>query len=231
MPDFDYTPLTETTELTDTSIDGRFAGAVATIGDLPAESVAPECFGAVHLPSAVVESGPTTHQWVTGTHTYLETDMGVGWSNALPINAGGGAGPSGANLTLTFASSHTLANAGPIAGILVMVDVNVQRVEGVGGANALILADFRIAINDGSWRGITKTERHINDRGIDAANENQLVSLSIRTLITAADITGGAVSAVRAEIALRRQTATPGNITVILRQAHITALVLRSELS
>ena len=231
MAILDYIPLTETTELTGTSVNSRFTDVAATINALPAEAVAPRCFGDVHLPSTVVEKGTgVTHQWVTGSHTYKETVLGSGVYAVVSSNGDAGGGTTA---TLTFSGTVTLANAGPIAGILVMADVNLQALSSTSSANANILAGFRIAYtaNGGSsWTGITRTERHVSDRGIDGvADHAQHVDVSIRTLITVAD--NATIDGVRLETTVIDQLSAKTEILSTLRHCHITALVIRSELS
>ena len=231
MPDFDYTPLTELTELTATSANSRFTGAANTINNLPAEAVAPKCFQTAHLPSAVVERGTgVSHRWVLGSgtptiHTYLLSDLGSGaW---IDVNNNGSSG-GGTSATLTFANPVALANGGPIAGILVMADVNMQFLGTTGGGSggADYLANFRIAWRQGggAWTGINRSERHVNDR---ALGHNQFVSVSLRTLILASD--NATIDSVRLETGITDQQSAGAAIKTVLRQCQITALVIRSE--
>ena len=226
MPDFDYTPLTELTELTATSANSRFTGAANTINNLPAEAVAPKCFQAAHLPSVVVEEGSgVSHQWVTGTHTYSEPTMTSGVFQVVSSNGHAGGGTTA---TLTFANPVALANGGPIAGILVMADINMQSLSvPIGGSNADILAGFRIAWQQGggAWTGIARSERYISDRGVDS--HSQHIDANIRTLIVASD--NATIDAVRLEVCVVDQPGTQADITTVLRQCQITALVIRSE--
>lgn len=231
MPDFDYTPLTELTELTATSANSRFTGAANTINNLPAEAVAPKCFQAAHLPSVVVEEGAgVSHRWVLGSgtppiHTYSEPTMTSGVFQVVSSNGDAGGGTTA---TLTFANPVALANGGPIAGILVMADINMQSLSKGGGANTDAFAGFRIAWQQGggSWTGIARSERYINDRGVDS--HSQHIDANIRTLIVASD--NATIDAVRLEVCvIDLDTATGTHVSTVLRQCHITALVIRSE--
>lgn len=244
MPDFEYAPLTETTELTAASANNRFDGAEATINDLPAEAVAPKCFQAAHLPSVVVEEGTgVTHRWVVGagsptTHSYSQASPGGTWY--LVCNNGSAGG--GTSATLTFSSSVSLANAGPIAGILVMADISVTKISmgntdgSAGGtSNGNSFVGLRIAYQatgGGSWTGIARSERHLYDRGVDGTGDHaQNLDANIRTLITASD--SSTVTAVRLEAQVFERSggsAIAGRtVTAVLRPCQITALVIRSE--
>lgn len=237
MPDFDYTPLTELTELTATSANSRFTGATNTINNLPAEAVAPKCFQAAHLPSVVVEEGTgVSHRWVVGaggppaTHSYTEASPGGTW---VVVNNNGSAG-GGTSATLTFSSQVSLANAGPIAGILVMADINMTKLSSSASSNGDAFVGFRIAYQasgGGAWTGISRSERHLYDRGVDGvADHAQNLDANIRTLIAASD--SSTVAAVRLEVQVFDFTngSAPGkNVTAVLRQCQITALVIRSE--
>tara|TARA_R110002110_G_scaffold41295_4_gene131343 strand:+ start:476 stop:1165 length:690 start_codon:yes stop_codon:yes gene_type:complete len=229
MPDFEYTPLTETTALDASSMNVRFAAAAAAINDVTAEATGPNCFSEAHLPSAVVDD--IGHKWVLGTggsHTY--TLAGTG-SSFRTINDAG-TGVESNPLELTLSATHAIANAGPIGGILLMFDANVQRIRDGNTTSGLINADFRLQFYDGSWRTLTHTERTINSRGLSGTDlENQFVSVAIRTLIRTSDVVGSGVSKVRAQVACRDQGTADGTSEVILTQTHLTAFVLRSKRS
>ena len=239
MADITYDPLTETTALNAASVNDRFTGVTAAVNALMAESVQQMCFNENHLPSMVVEQ---LHQWVgaSGVHNYRESVLGNG--TYATINNSGDAG-GGTELALTFTGSgHAIVNAGPIGGILVLVDINMQRVGVVGSGDAHSSeADFRLQVQyGGSWYTLSRTERHVDVRNISRAaalDSNQFVNVNMWTLITTADDGGSNnITGVRAQVAAqdRRQAEgglTVGDVQVTLHQCQITALVLRSELS
>jgi len=237
MADVTYDPLTETTALDAASVNDRFTGVTAAVNALMAESVQQMCFNENHLPSMVVQH---LHRWITGapTHSYQEAS---GWTTIDNNGDTGGLGSPAEDLSLDFSAGHTLANAGPIGGILVLVDINLQRISGAAathtGADDAV-ADFRIQIEyNSSWVTVDRTIRTVNARalGSDGVNlKNQFINVNLWTLITKADVaTSHPVTKVRVQAIAREDTggALVTNVTATLYQCHITALVLRSEKS
>jgi hypothetical protein len=232
MAEISYDSIDEVELFTTASLNNRFSAGAGSlqvpINDLETDALSPGALNENHLPSLVLAR---VTQAISGgaTYTYAATP----WSGTYAVVAQGGT-----DLEVNLGASYNLAS-GQAEGVFVMVDLIVAKIFDPASTNydALDGCTFRIqARNGAAWRTIGRTQRFVAaavDTGPAENVEREIyVRVPIRTLIRAADMTGGGggtanvVDRIRVQISVVQGGATPVQVT--LRECMLAAIVLQS---
>lgn len=245
-----FTPVDEEDQITSGQVNSLFSVLEAEVNDLPLTSIQSNSLHDVHLPSLVLEAQTISYAG-TPNHTY--TNRYPGWGSDTLVSSAGASGwsainsggevafiaGSGTNLQATFSTGYPLT--GSTAGILVFFNVYLHDLVLASGVDHDVYALFKIQVWNGSaWRSIARTERftraetsfgpgtHATVTG--GAFQAPVKDIAIRTFISDADLASSGDSISRVRVLAAVATTSTTVITLTLKQAHLSAMILHASL-
>ncbi len=169
MADPDFTLLQELDALAAASLNTPMASIENAINDLELDAFADGAFRQEHLPSLIPAPGAQIVN-IDGTtlHTYNNLFPGTGTSTVVGIGPGAGTGwrvisdgTTDLSVDLAPGSDVDMDSAARIAGILVLVNIELQGISTGAAPDEDHSAAFCVAVRDGvgTWTVLPHTER------------------------------------------------------------------------
>jgi len=237
----DYNELEEGAALSAAAVSDSFQAVRAEINNLDETSVEKSTLTRSHLPSPVLAAATTGRSGSdivrsSAFHEYPGWNTVSGW------------GSTGLEASFT---SVQLSRA-KTAGILVLANMNVKRIDAVFSGSAAWHPSYMVAFaiqfrSGGTWTHLARTERYVDmDTGDDdnfttatpltiaATYETEITGkdVAIRTFIKEADNSSGmTIDKVRLVVSLHAHVATTSSAysQVVLRQGNISAIAVQGE--
>jgi len=236
-----YSEIEEGALISAATVSDSFQNIRTEVNNLDESSVEKGSLTRNHLPSPVLAAATTGRSGSDITRSSV-FDSYPGW------NTVSGWGSTG--LEATFTSVQLSREK--TAGILVLANMNVKKIEAVfAGAPAwhpAYMVAFAIQFRSGgAWRHLARTERYVDmDTGDDDNFTTNVPSntagtygtdltgkdVALRTFITEADNSSGmTIDKVRLVVSLHSHITTTGTSysQVILRQGNISAITIQGE--
>ena len=215
MPDINFDPFEDGTDLTADNLNTRLNSVTTTINDLTGDAPQRGAFNENHLPSLVIDQ----------QYENLPGDVNPG-AGDYTNTAFAAVEDAGTPLQVDFASPIDLGDE-DIGGIFVRASLTLNTMAGGVPTDTDMLFRIEFFETGGAWQSITRTERLVWSRGGSTPLLNVRIDVPIATLIKASDLTapGQTIDSVR--VVTRVNNAA---VKSTLRNCQLLALVLHSNL-
>ena len=237
----DYTEIGEGDLISAATVSSSFQKVRAEVNDLDETSIEKNTLTRSHLPSPVLAAATTGRSGSDITRSSVFYTY-PGWNT---VSGWGSTGLEASFTSVQLSREKT-------AGILVLANMNVKKIEAVFAGNPAWHPAYMVAFaiqfrSGGVWRHIARTERYVDmDTGDDdnfttptplttaGTYETDLTGkdVAIRTFIKEADNASGlTIDKVRLVVSLHSHTTTTGTSysQVVLRQGNISAITIQGE--